>query len=66
MSKFKRSKPKIGMPDATLPKEEQERLALLSILELGERSIEEGKTVPVSVAMKRIRDRIRQYRKMRT
>jgi hypothetical protein len=63
MSKIKRGKPKIVMPDATLSEEEQERLALLRILELGERNIEEGKTVPVSVAMRRLRARLRQLRK---
>jgi hypothetical protein len=63
MSKIKRGKPKIVMPDAKLSEEEQERLAFLRILELAERNIEEGKTVPVSVAMRRLRARLRQLRK---
>jgi hypothetical protein len=50
------------MPDPNLPYEEQERLALLKILELGQRNFEEGKTVPLSVAMKRFRARLRQRR----
>ena len=63
MNKIKRGKPKIVMPDGTLPEEEQERLAFLRILELAERDIEERKTVPVSVAMRRLRARLRQLRK---
>jgi len=50
------------MPDPNLPYEEQQKLALLKILELGQRNIEEGKTVPLSVAMKRLRARLRQRR----
>jgi hypothetical protein len=33
--------------------------ALLKILELGERNIQEGKTVPAAEAMKRVRERLR-------
>ena len=49
------------VPDPALPVEEQERLALLKILELAERNIEDGKTVPLAVAMKRFRARILEY-----
>jgi hypothetical protein len=35
-------------------------LALLKILELGERNIQEGKVVPASVAMARFRQRLKQ------
>jgi hypothetical protein len=62
MSGDKRSKLLAEMPDPNLPYEEQQKLALLKILELGQRNIEEGKTVPLSVAMKRFRARLRQRR----
>lgn len=43
----------------------QETLALLKILALGEKEVQEGKTVPVADAMRRVRERIkaRQSRK---
>lgn len=63
MGKTKRRRQKIEVPDPALPLEEQERLALLKILELAERNIEDGKTVPLAVAMKRLRARIREYAK---
>jgi len=62
MSRAKRSKLVAEMPDPNLPYEEQQKLALLKILELGQRNIEEGKTVPLSVTMKRLRARLRQRR----
>jgi prevent-host-death family protein len=37
----------------------QETLALLKILALGEQQVKEGKTVSVSVAMRRFRERVR-------
>ena len=37
----------------------QETLALLKILALGRKQVEEGKTMPVKEAMKRLRDRVR-------
>ena len=40
----------------------QETLAMLKILALGEQQIKEGKTVPVSVAMRRFRERIQRTR----
>ena len=40
----------------------QETLALLKILALGEQQVKEGKTVPVSVAMRRFRERIKRTR----
>src|SRR5689334_7793981 len=40
----------------------QETLAMLKILALGEQQVKEGKTVSVSVAMRRFRDRIKQAR----
>ncbi len=35
----------------------QETLALLKILALGKRQVEQGKTVPVAVAFRRLRER---------
>ena len=40
----------------------QETLAMLKILALGEQQVKEGKTVSVSVAMRRFREKIRQTR----
>lgn len=40
----------------------QESLALLKILSLGSRSIEEGKGIPAEAALTRLRDRIREER----
>jgi prevent-host-death family protein len=40
----------------------QETLAMLKILALGEQQVKEGKTVSVSVAMRRYRERIRRTR----
>ena len=37
----------------------EEALALLRILELGERNIKEGKTLPLADAMRRLRERLR-------
>ena len=37
----------------------QETLALLKILALGEKDVQEGKTVPVADAMRRVRERIK-------
>ena len=64
-SKQARAKPhtaKIIIGDGTLSKAEEERMALLIILHLAERNIAEGKVVPIDVAMKRIRGRLRQRR----
>jgi hypothetical protein len=60
MSKAKSCVPKVIIGDGTLSKAEQERLALLMILHLGERQIAEGKYVPLPVAMKRLRARLRE------
>jgi hypothetical protein len=62
MSKTKATSAKIIIGDGTLSYEEEERLALLLILHLGERNIAEGKVVPLAVAMKRVRDRLRHRR----
>jgi hypothetical protein len=62
MSTTKSRVPKVIIGDGTLSKEEQERLALLMILHLGERQIAEGKYVPAAVAMKRFRARLRERR----
>jgi len=40
----------------------QETLAMLKILALGEQQVKEGKTVSVSVAMRRFRERIKKTR----
>ena len=40
----------------------QETLALLKILALGEQQAKEGKTVPASVAIRRLRERIKRSR----
>ena len=40
----------------------QETLALLKILALGEQQTKEGKTVPASVAIRRLRERIKRTR----
>jgi prevent-host-death family protein len=40
----------------------QETLALLKILALGEQQAKEGKTVPASVAIRRLRERIKRTR----
>ena len=60
MTKTKPPAPKIIIGDGTLSKEEEERLALLMILHLGDRQIAEGKYVPLPVAMKRLRARLRE------
>jgi hypothetical protein len=60
MRKAKTPTPKVIVGDGTLSKEEQERMALLIILHLGERQIAEGKFVPASEAFKRVRARLRQ------
>lgn len=54
--------PKIVIGDGTLSKEEQERMALLMILHLGERQFAEGKFVPAAEAFKRVRARLRRRR----
>jgi prevent-host-death family protein len=41
---------------------DQETLALLKILALGEQQVKEGKTVPVAKAMRRFRDRVKRPR----
>jgi len=60
MSRTKPLVPKIIVGDGTLSKAEQERRALLMILHLGERQIAEGKYLPLAVAMKRLRARLRE------
>ena len=40
----------------------EEALVLLRILELGERNIQEGKTVPLAEAMRRLRQRLAKTR----
>jgi hypothetical protein len=62
MRKAKTPTPKIIIGDGTLSKEEQERMALLIILHLGERQFAEGKLVPVGEAFKRVRARLRRRR----
>lgn len=59
MTKMKTPAAKVILGDGTLSEEERERLALLIILHLGDRQIAEGKTVPLAVAMKRLRARLR-------
>lgn len=54
MTRTKTPAAKIIIGDGTLSKEEEERLALLMILHLGDRQIAEGKYVPLAVAMKRV------------
>ena len=56
---MKSTAPKIIIGDGTLSKAEEEKMALLIILHLGERQIAEGKSIPLDVAMKRIRGRMR-------
>ena len=51
--------PKMIMGDGTLSRIEEERMALLLILHLGERQYAEGKFVTAEVAMKRFRARLR-------
>jgi hypothetical protein len=63
MCKTKATSAKIIIGDGTLSYEEEERFALLMILHLGDRNIAEGKVVPLAVAMKRLRARIRKHRK---
>jgi len=60
MTKTNPPAPKTIIGDGSLSKEEEERLALLMILHLGEREIAEGKYVPLAVAMKRLRARLRE------
>ena len=60
MGKTKSGVPKVIIGDGTLLKEEQEKIALLIILHLGERQIAEGKYVPSAVAMKRFRARLKE------
>ena len=62
-AKMKTQNPKIIIGDGTLSKVEENRMALLIILRLGERNIAEGKVLPLDVAMKRIRGRLRRQRK---
>jgi hypothetical protein len=59
MTKAKPPAPKIIIGDGTLSKGEEERIALLLILYLAEREIADGKYMPVPVAMKRLRARLR-------
>ena len=67
MAKRKQSKAstttKIIIGDGTLSKAEEERMALLIILHLGERQYAEGKVVPAEEAFKRIRARLGQRQK---
>ena len=58
MTKTKTPAAKIIIGDGTLSYEEEEKLALLMILHLGDRQIAEGKYVPWAVAMKRLRARL--------
>ena len=66
MAKSKQGKakctPKIIIGDGTLSKAEEEWMALLLILHLGERQFAEGGFVPAEEAFKRIRARLRQRR----
>ena len=62
MTKMKPLVTKIIIGDGTISSEEEERLALLMILHLGEREIAEGKYVPLAIAMKRLRARLRKRR----
>jgi len=61
-AKMKIDASKIIIGDGTLSKAEEEAMALLIILHLGERQIAEGKFAPAEVAMKRIRARLRRRR----
>jgi len=60
MNKTKTPAAKVILGDGTLSKDEEERLALLMILHLADRTIAEGKTAPLAVVMKRVRARLRQ------
>ncbi len=53
------------MPDFTLSEEVRKTHALLKILELAQRNIDEGKTVPLAVAMKRFRAKLRKLQKQK-
>jgi prevent-host-death family protein len=48
---------KAVMQDVASYEQDQETLALLKILALGRRQVEEGRTVPVEVAFRRLRER---------
>ena len=48
---------KAVMQDVATYERDQETLALLKILALGRRQVEEGKTVPADVAFRRLRER---------
>ena len=50
---------KAVLQDVTSYEETQERLAFLKILALGNRQIEEGRTVPAAGAVQALRDRLR-------
>jgi hypothetical protein len=63
MRKTKSQAPRFIIGDGTLSKKEEEAMALMLILQFGEREIAEGKYVPVAVAMKRVRARIRRNRR---
>lgn len=53
---------KIIIGDGTLSKAEEERMALLLVLHLGERQFAAGKFVPADVAVKRMCARLRRRR----
>ena len=48
---------KAVMQDVASYEQDQEALALLKILALGRRQVEEGKTVPAAAASRRLRER---------
>jgi len=48
---------KAVMQDVATYEQDQETLALLKILALGRRQVEEGRTVPAAVAFRRLRER---------
>ena len=50
---------KVVMKDVATYERDQETLALLKILALGRRQVEEGKTVPAAEAFRRLRERRR-------
>ena len=52
-----RGKAKAVLEDVAAHGQDQETLALLKILALGRREVEEGRTVPAAVAFRRLRER---------
>jgi len=56
-SRLNHGEAKAVMQDVATYEQDQETLALLKILALGRRQVEEGKTVPAAAAFRRLRER---------